>query len=196
MPDLFDVCDVDRRQDGGLLAAFRRRRRADGVRPHHGRGGARQARRHADAQTACDQLQQRPAPFRLQGVQPAFDQTGRLLPACALQRVNDLAQRRLAVGPVVGIGRPDQGDRLGQVAHIVVGPAEQHRIDPRLGGLADHGRLRCGECQVAGQRRQRPAPIRIGRRPEIIAQENQLRLARRSQRQSIKQFGETAQIGS
>ena len=50
----------------------------------------------------------------------------------------------------------------GEVADIVVGPAEQHRIDPRLDGLADHGRLGGVEGQVAGERGQRPPPVRIG----------------------------------
>jgi hypothetical protein len=146
-----------------------------------------------DAQPPGDQLQQRPPPLGRQRIQPALDQPLNLVAFGGRQGVDHLAQLGLAVRPPIGIAGPDQGDRLGQVADIVVGPAEQHGIHPRLDRPPDHRRLGRIETQIPGQGRQRPAPVRIGRRLQIVAQQHQLRIARRGQGQTIQKLGEGAQ---
>ena len=59
--------------------------------------------------------------------------------------------------------RPHQRDRLRQVADIVVGQCEQHRIGALGDQRADDAGLGVAERQRAGDRRQRVAAVRIGR---------------------------------
>src|SRR3546814_6406915 len=60
------------------------------------------------------------------------------------------AQLRLPVG--FRFGRPDERHGLRHVADVVVGPAEQHRIDALLHEAADHRRLGAGKVEAAGER--------------------------------------------
>ncbi len=176
VPDLLDLGDLDDMTVG------------------HGDVGGRllgQPGGETDPQLAGEQLQQGPARLGvLAGVQPAFQQGLGLVPVRAAQRVDHLRKVRLAVRP--GVPGPDQGDRLGQVADIVVGPPEQLRVDPRLHRLADHRRLGGVERQGAGQGRQRPAALRVRLAGQVVPHQPKLGVPGRSQREPVEQRGEGA----
>ncbi len=76
-----------------------------------------------------------------------------------VDRVNSSLLRRMRVAC-----RPHQRDGLGQVADIVVGQLEQHRIGALGDQRADHARLGVLERERAGERRQCPAAFGIGGR--------------------------------
>ena len=59
--------------------------------------------------------------------------------------------------------RPHQRDGLGEVADIVVGKLEQHRVGALGDQRADHARLGVLKRQRAGERRQRLAAFRVRR---------------------------------
>ena len=86
--------------------------------------------------------------------------------------------------------RPDQRHRLGKVADIVVGIAEQHRIHALGDQRAQHCRLDRRDRQVAGDRRQRQPAIGILDRAEIVDQQPELAVARRRQHQAVEELGE------
>ena len=171
-----------------------RRDRLQIVRPRHRHGLTRQLGGQPDPQRPRDELDERPAPARFQGVHPPLDQPGNLATAGGPQRLDDLRQLRFAVRPIVRVGRPDQRRRLGEVAHEIIGPAEQHRIDPGLDGLADHRGLGVPELQLAGQGRQRPTPVGVRRRAQIVAHQHQLGVSRRRQAETVQQLGEGAHV--
>src|SRR3546814_6291975 len=58
------------------------------------------------------------------------------------------------------------------VADVVVGPAEQHRIDALLDQAADHRRLGAGKAEAAGERGQRVAAVGIRRRAEVVGEQD------------------------
>ncbi len=153
-----------------------------------------QPRRQAHAQAAGHQLEQGPAAVGIQRVEPALQKARHLAALGRAQGLHDLVQLRLPVGPPA-LG-PDQGHGLGQVADIVVGPAEQYRVDPPVDRLADHGRLGRVERQLAGERRQRPAALGIGALLEVVAHQDQLGVARRRQGQTIEQGRKSAHDAS
>ena len=119
-------------------------------------------RRDADAQRAGQQLQERPAARRSRG-RPAsasgWPASGSCVARC--RRVDDLAERRRRSGGRIGL--PDQRQRLGEVADIVVGEVEQFRADLVLAEAAQQRGLGGGEVEPAGERGQRPAAVGIGR---------------------------------
>jgi hypothetical protein len=86
--------------------------------------------------------------------------------------------------------RPDQRRGLRQVADEIVGEGEQHGIHPRLHHGADQPGLGRGKREFPGQRRQRPAAVRIGLGLEEPAHERDLRQAPWGQGQPVQQFGE------
>ena len=86
-----------------------------------GGGGLGEPRRHADAQAAGDELEQRPAPGLVERVEPARELRRKLRFAERRERLDHLGQRRDGVRALRRIGRPDQRDGLGEVADIVVG---------------------------------------------------------------------------
>jgi len=90
-----------------------------------------------------------------------------------------------------GIG-PQERDGLGHVADIVAAHGEQHRIDPFLGHRSNLRRLYRRDVERAGQRSKRDAPVGVGRFPEIIADQLQLRIARPGVGQVIEQLGKGA----
>ena len=192
VPHLLDLRDLHGVERDRRLAAFWIGRFADGGGTHHGGGGLGQTGGQPDPQPPGHQFEQGPPPLGLQRVEPALQQPGHFAATGGAQGVDDLSQLRLPVGAVVGIARPDQGDGLRQVADIIVGPAEQHGIDPRLHRLADHRGLGGGEAQVSRERRQGPAPVGVRRGAQIVPQQDQFRVARSRQRQAIQQFGEGA----
>ena len=121
-------------------------------------------------------------------IQPAGDDARQRRLGRGLQRLHHLGQtRRRRIG---GRGRPHQRDGLGQIADIVVRPREQHRIGARRGKFADQARLGGGERQLAGDRRQADAAIRVRLRREIAPQQRDLGVARRREHQALQQFGE------
>ena len=73
--------------------------------------------------------------------------------------------------------RPHQRDGLRQIADVVVGQREQHRIGALGDQRADHARLGMLERQRAGERRERIAAIGIGHGAEIIRDQPQLAVA-------------------
>ena len=98
VPDLLDFGDVDTAEIGQCHLC------------HPGR--------NADAQPAHDQFQQRPSSGRVQTVQPASDQSGRFGACCGLQRLDDFREGRGAVRTALAL--PDQADRVGKIADIIV----------------------------------------------------------------------------
>ena len=86
--------------------------------------------------------------------------------------------------------RPHQRDGLGKIADIIVRQLEQHRIGALGDQAADQAGLGVRETQRAGQRRERPAALGIGRRAEIIGDQPQLVVARRLVGEAVEKFGE------
>ena len=94
------------------------------------------------------------------------------------------------------IGRPHQRDGFGEVADVVVGQFEQHRIGALGDQRADHAGLGVLERQRAGERRERKAALRIGRRAQIVGDQPQLVVAARLVGEAVEQFGEAVHAGS
>ena len=118
---------------------------------------------------AGDELQQRPAAGLVERVEPARE-LRRQLRLAERGRASRPPRRATACafGLLRRIGRPHQRDRLRQVADIVVGQLEQHRIGALGDQRADHAGLGVLERQRAGQRRERVAALRVGRGAEIV----------------------------
>ncbi len=170
MPDFFDFGDVD----FGAL----------------GQRGFDQARRHADAQRTGQQFDQR-KPFGCgAGVEPGFEQFGRVGARRARQFVDDLGRRRRGQVDAVLL-RPDQRHGFGEVADIFVAPTEQFGIDATEHQVAHRGRLQGRQVERRGDGRQRPAAVGIGLAIEIVDQQPDLAVARRREIQTFEEFGET-----
>ena len=86
--------------------------------------------------------------------------------------------------------RPHQRDRLGEIADIVIGQPEQHRIGAIGDQIADQPRLGVLERQRAGQRRQRVAAVGIGGLAKIGREQPQLVVAAGLVGEAVEQFGE------
>ena len=149
-----------------------------------------QAHRQPHPQPAGDQLQQRPAPVGVQGVQPGLHPGGGSLAVGPLQLLHHTGQGRRGIGP--GAGGPDQGGGLRQIADEVIGQGEQPGVDPLGDGLAYHGGLGGAEDEVPGHGGQGIAPLRIRRDGQIVPHEDQLGIARCRQGQAVQQMGEVA----
>ena len=151
----------------------------------------RKPHRDADPQAAGDQLQQGPTAGAIERVEPRRQMRPDLGAVRLAQRRHDLAQRRnrRGVGMGAGLG-PDQRHRFGEVADKIIGPAEQLGIDAAHRQGAHLAGLGFGEAEFAGQSRQSPAALRIGRRREILAHQAQLAVARRGEQQGVNQRGE------
>ncbi len=154
-----------------------------------------EAGRNADAQLAGRELQQGVAAAGVEMVEHLRQRRRRFRAAETLQPLDD---RRDAQAAVVDLRRlldplrPEQRDRLGHVADIVPAHIEEHRIDPLLDDRADRRRFDAGQVELAGQRRHRPAAVRIGRTAEIIADQLQLAVARARVDEGVEQLGEIA----
>ena len=100
----------------------------------------------------------------------------------------------LAASPACGGGkagrRPHQRDRLRKIADIVVGKLEQHGVGAFGDEAADQSGLGVRKGERAGQCRQRPAALGIGRRAKIIRHQTELGVARRLVGEAVEQFGE------
>ena len=170
MPEFFDIGDVDLAEIGQRLLG--------------------QSRRNADAQAAGDQLDDGEARRDAGAVEQPGQHLRPVGTARRLQFRDDLGERRLMVGDIRRRLRPDQRHRLRQVADIVVGIAEQHRVHALHHQRAQHRRLDRRDGQVAGDGSQRQAAIRILDAAEIIGQQRQLAVARRRQHEAVEEFGE------
>ena len=161
----------------------------------HGGGRLGEPGRDADPQAAGDQLEKRPSSRFVEPVEHPRDKVGHLAARRLAQQRHHLTERgrwrdRVVI-TLLPIGRrPDQRHGLGQIADIVIGQSEQERVDALLDKPADQARLGMAEIERAGQRRQRPAAIRIRRRAQIIRDQPQLAVALRRQDQAFDQFGE------
>ena len=139
--------------------------------------------RHADAERAGQELEQRPAPCRVEPVEPAGEQRRNLhwLAPTAPSRRWSASRSGSAVSVLAG---PDQRDRLGGVAHIVAGQIEQHGIDARREHLGQDAAKRQPEEQSVGERGERVAAVGIGRGREIVGKQPELVVARRRVRRA------------
>ena len=141
VPDFFDLGHV-------LAAEFRQRLFG-------------KPRGHADAKAAGDELDQRVAAGGIHAVEPALDQCRAVASRGGVQRFHDLGQarhRRFGVA-----ARPSERDRLGEVADIIVGIAEQHLVHARDDEAAKHRRLDACDREIAGDRGDGVAAVGIGR---------------------------------
>ncbi len=168
MPDLFDIGEIDARPLGER--------------------GLGEPPRDADAQRPGQELEQRPAARRVERIEPAGKQGRGLGGWRRLQRLDDRGEpRRLrAFRP----SRPDQRDGLGRVADIIARQVEQHRIDARSKQIGQDAPHREPEEQSVGERCERIAPIRIGRRGEIAGKQAKLVIARRRISQPVEKLRE------
>ena len=144
-------------------------------------------RRDADAQRAGQELQERPASRRIEGVQPALQDGRRLGLRGALQGFDHLAERGRRSGGRIGL--PDQRQGLGEVADIVVGEVEQLRPDLVLAEAAQQRGLGGGEVEPAGQGGQRPAAVGIGRLAQIGLDQPELGVAGRLVGEGVEKGG-------
>jgi hypothetical protein len=121
-----------------------------------------------------DEFDQRPAPVGIEPVEPIGHDLRQLGLGRDLQCLHDGGEigRRGIIGPL----RPDQRDRLGEIADIVVGETEEHGIGARRRQLAEEPGLGMAEDEIAGQRRERIAAIGVGRGGEIVGNQPQLAL--------------------
>ena len=150
-------------------------------------------RRDADAQRAGDELEQRPARGLVERIEPGGKLRGQLGFAERRQCGDDMGEgggvRRAARRGHAWRG-PHQRHRLRQVAHVIVGQREQHRLGALGDQRADDAGLGVAERERAGDRRERVAAIRIGRFAEIIRQQPQLGVAAGLIGEAIEQRGE------
>ena len=92
-----------------------------------------------------------------------------------LELVDDLVQRRHAVQDRPSrVARPDMRDRLGHLAHIVVGHRQQHRVHALRNQVADQRALEQLEGERARDHAHREAPVRVRRAAQVIGQDRRL----------------------
>jgi hypothetical protein len=145
--------------------------------------------READPEAAGDELEQRKPRRRVEAVEQRLDDLGCLAAGGCAEGVHHLAQGRV-VGRGVGADGPDQRDRLGEVADIVVGQREELGVGPLGDQGAQHGRLDPRQVEVAGDRGKRPAPVGVGHRSEVVAQEPELAETLGRRDQALEEGGE------
>ncbi len=168
MPDLLDLVDrLVADIGGGLLG---------------------KPRRHADAERAGQQFEQRPPAGRVECIEPALEDRRGLQLGGALQGFDDFAQagRRACAG----IGLPDQRQGLGEVTDIVVGEMKQLLADLVLAEAAQQGGFGGGEIKLARQRRQGPTAVGVGRLAQVCLDQPKLGIARRLEGEGVEQLGE------
>ncbi len=169
-PDQFDFL--------GFLAAQRRD------------GGFGKARRDADAQGAGNQLDQRPAPGLVECIEPARELSRQLRFAQCGEGFDHGGETYFsAAARRGGICGPHQRDGFGQIADVVVGQREQHRVGAFGDQAADQAGFGVRESQGPGQRRERPAAFGIDGRTKIIRHQPQLVVAAGLVSQPVEEFG-------
>ena len=149
-------------------------------------GGLGEPGRDADAQLPGDQLEERPAPGLVEAAEPVGDEPGQLNLARRRQPLDHLGEggdrgRRVVVAEAGlsrrGAFRPHQRDGLGEVADVVPGQAEQHRIGALGDEAADEPRLGVRERQRPRHGGEGPAALRVGRVAEVVGHEADLGIA-------------------
>jgi hypothetical protein len=150
----------------------------------------RQPRGDADAHAAGDQLQQRVAARRIEIVEPGLDQLRPVGARGGVQRLDNGRQAQIGFLVFRFRRRPDQRDGLGQVADEIVGIGKQHFVDALGNQRADHRRLDRHDVEIAGDRRDGIAAVRVRCRGDVIDEQLQLGVARRRQDEAVEEFGE------
>ena len=173
MPDLFDAIDLDTAPLGEC--------------------GLGQPRRNPDAQAAGDEFQERPAPGRIERVEPRLEQASDFVAARRLQLFNDLAQARDGCLDTRCLG-PDQRHGLGEVADKIIGPSQELGVDPCRGECPHLARFCRIENQLAGQGGQCPAPFGIGLARKILLHQPQLAVARWGEQQRVEEGCEAVHV--
>ena len=97
---------------------------------------------------------------------------------------------RAGGGSASGLRLPDQRQGLGEVADIVVGEAEQLLADLLLAKAAQQSGFGRREIEPAGQGRQRPAAVGIGRLAQIGLDQPKLGVARGLEGERVEEAGE------
>ncbi len=159
-----------------------------------GQRGLGQPRRDADAQAAGDELQQRPAPGRIEPVEPALEDEAGIRARRCRKLGDDLGQAGHVAGALAR--GPDERHGLGEIADEIVRPGEERLVDPRQHEVADRRRLDRCKRDLAGQRGQGPAALGIGCGGEIVLHQAQLAEARRREEKRVEEAGETLHYSS
>ena len=146
-----------------------------------------QTRRRANAQPARYQLQQRQPRRGIAGIQPSCDNGRQLRLGRDGQGVHNL--RQAWGGCVCACLRPDQRHGFREIADVIIGQSEQHRIGPALRQRPDQPGLGGGESQRARNGGQAPAALRVRLGAEIPAQQRELGQAPRREHQAFEQGG-------
>ena len=148
-------------------------------------------RRSADAQRARDELQKRPAAGFVQPVEKRGEDARQidlasLRSGCATTSASD--RRRAAARR----SRPEQGDRLREIADEIIGEIEQDRIDALArSALWIRPGLAWRKDERAGQRRERKAAVGIGRGAEIIGHQPAVCRGARARAEAVEKLSET-----
>ncbi|MCY1220421.1 hypothetical protein D9M72_324320 [compost metagenome] len=146
-------------------------------------------RRYTDAQASGHQLEEGEARRGVQVVEHVAHDAAHVGAPGHLQALDGGTQRDVRLNRT-NRGFPDERDRFGEVADIVVGVLEEHRVHAFEEQVPDHRRLDRVQRQRTGDRRERVAAARIRRRPEVIGKQADLGVALRAQDEAIEQFGE------
>ncbi len=158
--------------------------------------GLGEPRRHADAERAGDELQQRPAPGLVERVEPSRELCRQLRLAERCERGDDLGERGHGGRIAPWRRRPHQRDGFREVADIVVGHREQHGIGALGDQRADQPRLGVTERQRPGDGGERIAALGIGRGAEIIFEQSQLGVAAAFIGEAVEESGEPVHAGA
>ena len=148
-----------------------------------------------DPKRAGRELEQREAARRIEMVEHRGERARRIQPgrrAQPLDRLGDADRGVVDLGRLADRLGPQQRHRLGHVADIVAAHVEQHRIDPLLGDRANRGALDRRNVERSGQRGEAIAAVRVGRFPEIIADQLELGVARARVDEVVEQLREGA----
>ena len=145
-------------------------------------------RRSAHPQAAGDELEDGQAHRGVRRIEPTRDDRRKLGFRRAAERVHHLPQRGRG-----GVGRglrPDQRHRLGEIAHVVIGPGEQFGIRAARGEVADQPRLGGGKGEVAGDRGQAETAVGVRLGLEVAPQQGDLGEPPGREHQALEQVGE------
>ncbi len=148
----------------------------------------------ADAKAAGNKLQKRVAAGGIEPVEPALDEPRAFQPRGGVQLLDDLGEARHLTR--LALRRPDEGDRLGEIADIVIGIAEEHFVHALHDERAQHRRLDARDREIAGQRRERIAAVGIGRGAEIIGKQPELAVPGGRQDEAVEKRGEGLHEGN
>ncbi len=158
-----------------------------------GEGDLGQPPRHADAQRAGGDLEQREPLVGFEPVEIVGEDGGGIGARQRWQAFDHRFQRQVDFAGARPLG-PHQRHRLRAIADIIAAHAVQHRIDAFLDQRADQRGLDRGQIELAGQHAQRIAAVGIGRDAQIVTDQRQLGIAPARVDQAVDQVGKSAQI--